>query len=554
MRLIVLVALGFLASACATRPGFLDPDGEPQSAYGSFLAARYADASGDVGASSRYYSDALSREPGSALLSERAFFSALLAGDFERADEVAPAASLGEAAPRFVQIYMDAVRLTDTSRLPRVEPASAADGFSVLVEAILQSWDHIDRGQMDEALAIASAMPGRYGNTALTLPHRALVLEAVGQTAIAEEAYRAGLTTVQPNTFAAALYGAFLERQGRADEATALYSLYTKAGGQFPDPDLAAGVDRVGNNGRAPAFPAPHEAAALALFAPAVLLAEEAPPDYAALYTRLVQRMDPAFQRNAFSLASLLSDLDLNDAAIAVYSAVDEGPWWVRGQVNLALLAYELDRTEDAIAITQSLIDETGDTSADLFLADFLRGAGRCEEALPLYLSASQRQPEDFRPFFLGGLCTEQTQGWEVAEPYYLEALELAPNDAQLLNHVGYNWIVLDRRVEEGFAMVEQAASLEPENGSILDSLGWGYFKRGRLEDAVYWLEKAIELSPSNPTITWHLGDAYASVGRTLEARFQWQRALELDPDDAIAAILERRLELGLEAGPADLE
>jgi len=63
-----------------------------------------------------------------------------------------------------------------------------------------------------------------------------------------------------------------------------------------------------------------------------------------------------------------------------------------------------------------------------------------------------------------------------------------------------------------------------------------------------------VERSPSDPTINWHLGDAYAAVGRDLEARFQWRRALELDPDPREQALLDRRLELGVAAGPDDLE
>ena len=67
------------------------------------------------------------------------------------------------------------------------------------------------------------------------------------------------------------------------------------------------------------------------------------------------------------------------------------------------------------------------------------------------------------------------------------------------------------------------------------------------------WLERAAAQSPANATIQWHLGDAYAAVGRELEASFQWQRALELDPDANEEALIQRRLQLGLAAGPEDV-
>ena len=81
----------------------------------------------------------------------------------------------------------------------------------------------------------------------------------------------------------------------------------------------------------------------------------------------------------------------------------------------------------------------------------------------------------------------------------------------------------------------------------------WGQFNLGYVDEAIDWLERAFTLSPDSGTNNWHLGDAYAAAGRTLEARFQWRRSLELDLDEDERALVERRLELGLDAGPPDL-
>ena len=105
--------------------------------------------------------------------------------------------------------------------------------------------------------------------------------------------------------------------------------------------------------------------------------------------------------------------------------------------------------------------------------------------------------------------------------------------------------------------MVRRAVAQRPEDGYIVDSLGWAYYRLGRYEDAVEELEKAVLLRPADPTINDHLGDAYWQVGRRLEARFQWSHALDLDPDDELETKVRVKLATGLvedavEAAQAD--
>jgi Flp pilus assembly protein TadD len=86
--------------------------------------------------------------------------------------------------------------------------------------------------------------------------------------------------------------------------------------------------------------------------------------------------------------------------------------------------------------------------------------------------------------------------------------------------------------------MLHRAVDLRPEDGYIVDSLGWAYYRLGEHDKAVTYLERAAELEPGDPVVNDHLGDAYWRAGRQREARFQWQRALVFKPEpDALAAI-----------------
>ncbi|WP_232204242.1 tetratricopeptide repeat protein [Roseobacter sp. CCS2] len=95
--------------------------------------------------------------------------------------------------------------------------------------------------------------------------------------------------------------------------------------------------------------------------------------------------------------------------------------------------------------------------------------------------------------------------------------------------------------------MIETAAAARPDNGAIVDSLGWVYFQFGRYEEAVVHLERAASLEPVDPVINDHLGDALWAVGREIEARFQWQRALSFDPDQDEADRIRDKLQRGLD-------
>ena len=97
--------------------------------------------------------------------------------------------------------------------------------------------------------------------------------------------------------------------------------------------------------------------------------------------------------------------------------------------------------------------------------------------------------------------------------------------------------------------MIKRAVDQRPDDGYIVDSLGWAYYRIGNYQEAVKHLERAIDLKPEDPTINDHLGDAYWRVGRTLEARFQWAHARDLKPEPEELPKIEAKIENGL---PAD--
>ena len=135
---------------------------------------------------------------------------------------------------------------------------------------------------------------------------------------------------------------------------------------------------------------------------------------------------------------------------------------------------------------------------------------------------------------------------WDKAEADLKKALELFPEQPQVLNYLGYSWIDQGVNLDEGMRMIRRAVEQRPEDGYIIDSLGWAYYRLGQYDEAVKHLERAVELKPEDPTINDHLGDVYWRVGRMQEAKFQWSHAQDLKPEPEELPKIEEKLKIGL--------
>ena len=105
--------------------------------------------------------------------------------------------------------------------------------------------------------------------------------------------------------------------------------------------------------------------------------------------------------------------------------------------------------------------------------------------------------------------------------------------------------------IPEAFDLIKKAVKLRPNDGYIIDSLGWAYYLQKDYDQAVKHLDKAVELRPEDPTLNDHLGDVYWRLGRKLEAKFQWTQALTLNPEPEDAAKIKKKIEAGCRTAPA---
>lgn len=183
-------------------------------------------------------------------------------------------------------------------------------------------------------------------------------------------------------------------------------------------------------------------------------------------------------------------------------------------------------------------------------LGNILRSRKLYADAVDVYNRAIALIPKPDRRhwvyFYARGTSYERLKNWPPAETDLKKALELYPDQPLVLNYLGYSWIDQGINLDDGMRLIERAVAVKPDDGYIVDSLGWAHFKRGNYAEAVRYLERAVELRPDDPVLNDHLGDALWKVGREREARFQWDQSLTLKPEPEDALKTRRKIDDGL--------
>ncbi len=285
-------------------------------------------------------------------------------------------------------------------------------------------------------------------------------------------------------------------------------------------------------------------------------LAQGRSTDIALIYGRFALRLRPDFPLAQVLLGGLLESLDRKNEALVLYDAVSpSSPLYWSARLRKAETLDELNRTDEAIAQLKQMASERSDQYEPLTrLGDMLRAKKRYNEAASSYSRAVERIGEltkkHWSLLYARGIAYERSKQWPKAEADFLRALKLSPEQPFVLNYLGYSWVDQGLHLDRARGMIERAVRLRPNDGYIVDSLGWVLYRLRDFEGAARRLERAVILRPDDPTINDHLGDAYWRVGRFLEARFQWRRALSLEPEKKDIPNIEKKLQRGLVDAP----
>ena len=521
------------------------------SGLGAFLAGRLAQGQGDTDDAADYYAAALASDPDNTDLLQRTFTLMVAEG---RLDTAIPMARRLQDLDAESAMPVLVAGLADVRAGLQVQAESRfaglpRRGLNGLVGPLMTAWALAGQGRYDPALAALEPLSQTKGFAGVKAYHSGLINDLAGRSEAAEAAYGQALAG-QLSIRGIEAAGSFYQRHNQPERAKDLYERYHQ---DHPDTLLFDGTALLKAGAAiAPTVPDAQAGMAEALFDIATLMRQGNGQDAAIVFSRLALYMRPDFPLAGAVLGDMLSAQDRREAANAVYG--DIAPTtaaYSYGQLRIALNQEELGDTAAALSRLAKLAKDRPDSLDPLVSkGDILRRKKRFAEAAEAYGEAIARVGADLSVqhwplLYSRGICLERTKQWAGAEADFKKALELKPDQPDVLNYLGYTWVDAGINLEEGRAMLERAVSLRPRDGAIIDSLGWALYRLGDYHNAVKFLERAVELKAEDPTLNDHLGDAYWQVGRLPEAMFQWQRAMGLDPEPEQIEPLKEKLRSG---------
>ena len=548
LRLLVLTAV--LLAGCAPRSA-IDPGRE--SVFSNYLFAVYASARGDQQIATRSYLKVLKEEPGNLRLMEEAFSYFLYVGDYRRAFKVGRELYRVDPAntPAAMLLAVEAFKSGRAGDMDKYLSQVRGFGFDNLMSPLMKAWIKAQEGDADGALEELEPLTGYKPFATFYDEHRALILDYAGRTAEAGASYARQVVRDEISSLQPVLnYGAFLQIQERSEEARALYARFLAL---LPgNKQLTDALARL-EEGQKPVSIAqnPTKALAMAFLRTGVQVGRERALAPAIIYSRFAIYLDPSLDQAHIYLGGLMASEVTPSLALAAYSQVDpEGPYGEEAILRKALVLSSYEKWEQAIAVITAHLEENPESEDALAtLGDLYRNREDFEGALKYYQRAidlkGELAIEDWFVLFARGIAYERLGRWPEAEADFLKTLEFRPNEPDVLNYLGYSWIDQGINLIKGREMIERAAAQRPNNGFIVDSLGWAQYLMGDYQEAAKTLEKAVTLEPGDATLNDHLGDAYWKVGREREARFQWQHALGLNPAPDQAGKIAAKIEYG---------
>lgn len=229
-----------------------------------------------------------------------------------------------------------------------------------------------------------------------------------------------------------------------------------------------------------------------------------------------------------------------SDAVAMMQPLVDKyasDPFVNARYIEMLARAGDKDRARVA-ASTQSKFGVRNTISA----AEAYVQADQYDQAIGVVRDALRAKPDDVDLQFELGAALERSGDKASAEATFLAILDKHPENAGTMNYLGYMWAEQGVHLDRAAEMLNKAVTLEPGNGAYLDSLGWAYFRQGKLDLAEKYLNNAAQILPRDATVHEHLGDVLAKRGDTTRALSLYRVALTLDPESKDEAKLRSKI------------
>ncbi len=546
-----------------------DP-GSVDSFSGAYLAAFTADSDGDHKNAIDLYRVALDFEPNNLQLQERLMINLFLNGDFEEGVKLAQTLKKDPAVERVTTLSLgiDAIRQKQYSKARKLLVYKGPNDLDRMMNNLLVAWADFGAGKKKEAIDQVVNLNGPEWFKIFKNYHAGVMSALAGDKDGARKYLTDAITDKDGGAAAQDVYvrsvialAGFEAQNGEKQKAFDALASGEGLTGRFAPFQTVRAMIEKGEPIKAQVA-SPSDGAGAVLFSVGSALNQSVSgnvgmrdnaQEIVAFYLNAALALSPDSADVMILLGNVADGAGKPEKAIEYYRKVDaSSPMHRVSELQLGLDLSQTGKADEAVQHLKNLIaEDPSDFRSYLALGSVYADKENYAAMASTYddaVKAIGPNPNrgQWAVFYQRGIAYERLKKWADAEPNFKKALELFPDQPQVLNYLGYSWIDMNMNLDEGMAMIKKAVELRPDDGYIVDSLGWAYYRTGKYEDAARELQRAVQLKEGDATINDHYGDALWRVGRKLEATFQWNRALVAKPEPDLEAKIRAKLKDGL--------
>lgn len=511
-------------------------------AIGDYASARLTEISYRDDLALKTYQKLYRVAPESEILADRLFTSAVRAGDMVTAIQAARATELrnGGSSETALLLFSDAFRSKNWLMAELAADELTMSGNLAFMAPILKSWVRVANGKSAE---LPEAEPEQDPFYAYYSSDQRIYLQLASRE-IASAKYGLRAIAMQPDEYVRDLLISSAGPVAGSGDKLFADALLRSAWRSDGLPPVVKPISRL----------AVHTGLSALYRRVAMALIDQDVPEQGLLLARIAQWIAPQDEATRAAVAKALNANNLSDAGLAALASIEPtSPYWISAlEQRLRILNARGKQAEAILVASDAAKKEPGSLAVKLLQARAYEANGDLPSAVATYRTlVSSAETAKVAPRQLGNYqlllasALDRSGDWQNAKAELEKILVLDPNNAQVLNYLGYSLLEKGTDQVRATAMVKRAYDMNPDSSAITDSLGWAYYLDGKAAQALPLLEKAAKAAGNDAAINEHLGDAYWALGRRRDARYAWNSARQSAEGDELAR-LTGKIDLGL--------
>ncbi len=509
---------------------------------GSYLSSQFSRASGDVEKATKSLAVVYDKNKQDIDIANQLMGLYLIGGKIDKAMDIA--SNISKDNPKepiaALMLSLRAIKNNEAANAAKILDNVFEDGGGQLWLPLIYAWLDLDQHKLRKPL-LMEELSAEVGRAAPIVNYHLALINA--QAGFTEEAVKNFKQAVDDSTNPPArmmqMLVQFYDKNKSPELLKPIVIAYRKVN-PFADKIKVSPINNMQDG-----------AAEILLTMGSIMLASDVTQD-ATLYLQLALYLKPDLEVANLVLAQAYGELQQYGIANELLAKIKPASQlYSTAQLYMAVNLGRLKKTDEAINKLDALIAASpNDIEAYMAKGDLLRGQDRYPEAIKVYEAAvatiKEVKPQHWPVFFALGTGFDKIGDWINSEKNLKRSLDLSPAQPDVLNYLGYSYLMRGEKIAQAKDLIEKAIKKRPSDPQIMDSMGWALYLSGDYKASVGYIEKALAALPSDPTINEHLGDIYWRLGRKTEARFQWDRSLTYAKDDALSQEIRKKITDGL--------